>query len=216
MNEPEVVRWLTDHIDKMITDEGIDLYRSDYNIDPLGFWRGNDTEDRRGITEIQYIEGHLSYWDELQRHPGMVIDSCASGGRRNDLETMRRAVPLLRSDYRFEPQGTQGYNYGISFWLPYHGTKVVQSDPYIIRTHFFPFLTFGWSMPDKTLDYALFRCLIDQFRQVAPDYLGDYYPLTAYSSNASVWMAWQFNRMRRGRCGSLLLHHMDLSSTNSR
>ena len=79
MDEPEVVQWVTDHIDKMISEEGIDLYRSDFNIDPLAYWRGNDTEDRQGITEIQYIEGYLSYWDELRRrHPGMLIDSCAS------------------------------------------------------------------------------------------------------------------------------------------
>jgi alpha-galactosidase len=32
-------------------------------------------------------------------NPQLRIDSCASGGRRNDLETMRRAVPLWRSDY---------------------------------------------------------------------------------------------------------------------
>ena len=58
----------------------------------------------------------------------MLIDSCASGGRRNDLETMRRAVPLWRSDYAFETIGHQGMTYGISFWLPYHGTGTVACD----------------------------------------------------------------------------------------
>ena len=57
----------------------------------------------------------------------MLIDSCASGGRRNDLETMRRAVPLWRSDYAYEPIGHQCMTYGISFWLPYHGTGTVAS-----------------------------------------------------------------------------------------
>jgi alpha-galactosidase len=48
----------------------------------------------------------LEHLDELRRrHPNMLIDSCASGGRRNDLETLRRAVPLLRSDYIMEPVG---------------------------------------------------------------------------------------------------------------
>ena len=64
--------------------------------------------------------GYLAYWDELRRrHPNMLIDSCASGGRRNDLETMRRAVPLWRSDYAYEPIGHQCMTYGISLWLPY-------------------------------------------------------------------------------------------------
>ena len=62
-------------------------------MEPLGFWRGNDPPDRQGITEIRHVEGLLAYWDELRRrHPEMPIDTCASGGRRNDLETLRRAV----------------------------------------------------------------------------------------------------------------------------
>ena len=126
LGNPEAWNWLVNHIDKIITDEGIDLYRQDFNIDPLGYWRGNDTEDRQGITENKYVIGYLAYWDELlRRHPGMLIDSCASGGRRNDLETMRRAVPLLRSDYLFEPVGQQGHTYGLSFWLPFYRNRVL-------------------------------------------------------------------------------------------
>ena len=49
--------------------------------------------DRQGITENLYVQGHLAFWDEFRRrNPYLRIDSCASGGRRNDLETIRRAV----------------------------------------------------------------------------------------------------------------------------
>ena len=34
----------------------------------------------------------------LRRHPGLWIDTCASGGRRIELESMSRAVALWRSD----------------------------------------------------------------------------------------------------------------------
>ncbi len=34
----------------------------------------------------------------IARFPNMMIDACAAGGGRNDLETMRRAVPLHKSD----------------------------------------------------------------------------------------------------------------------
>src|SRR5207249_1757817 len=51
LGNPDARAWLTDHIDKLLTEQGIDLYRQDYNIDPLGYWRGNDKEDRQGITE---------------------------------------------------------------------------------------------------------------------------------------------------------------------
>ena len=68
--------WLIEHVDKLITEQGIDLYRQDFNMDPLDYWRGNDAPDRQGITEIKHVTGYLAYWDELRRrHPNMLIDS---------------------------------------------------------------------------------------------------------------------------------------------
>ena len=91
LGNDEARAWLTEHIDQLITAQGIDLYRQDFNMDPLSNWRSADAPGRQGITEIRHIEGLLAYWDELQRrHPDMLIDECASGGKRNDLEMMRR------------------------------------------------------------------------------------------------------------------------------
>lgn len=82
LGNPEARRWLTEHIDKLLTEQGIDLYRQDFNMDPLAFWRAADAPDRQGITEIKHVTGLLAYWDELRRrHPNMLIDTCASGGR---------------------------------------------------------------------------------------------------------------------------------------
>ena len=100
LGDPEAWRFILERIDGLLTSQQIDVYRQDFNMDPLGHWRGNDAPDRQGITEIRHVEGLLAYWDELhRRHPDMLIDTCASGGRRIDLETLRRAVPLWRSDY---------------------------------------------------------------------------------------------------------------------
>jgi alpha-galactosidase len=116
-------RWMTDHVDNLLTEQEIGLYREDSNIDPLRFWVARDTPDRQGVTEMRHVMGHLAYWDELvRRHPDMPIDACASGGRRNDLETMRRAVSRTRSDYLIEPIGEQCHTYGLALWLPYYGT----------------------------------------------------------------------------------------------
>lgn len=201
LGNPEAWKWLVNHIDKIITDEGIDLYRQDYNIDPLSFWRGADTKDRQGIAENHYVTGYLAYWDELQRrHPGMLIDSCASGGHRNDLETMRRSLPFLRSDCIMNSVSNQGQTYGLSFWLPYHGTGSSQTDAYDIRsalscTHFIA----CWDMRNKELDYNLFRKLIADWRQTAATSLhGDYYPLSPYSLDGDRWIAWQFDRPETG------------------
>ena len=101
------------------------MFRQDFNIDPLPYWNLGDSPGRSGISQIRYVTGYLSFLDELRRrHPAMLIDCCASGGRRLDLETLRRSVPLLRSDYQFEPTGQQCHTYGLSYWLPYYGTGV--------------------------------------------------------------------------------------------
>jgi len=193
-------RWLTDHVDRLITEQGIDVYRQDFNIDPLEFWRRNDAPNRQGMTEIGHITGYLAFWDELlRRHPGLLIDSCASGGRRNDLETMRRAVPLWRTDWRLDPVGTQCHTYGISSWLPLSGTGTGVCAAYDFRSNMVPLFNCIWDVRLKELDYELMRRLTSQFRRVADCYLGDYYPLTAYSLDDSVWLAWQFDRPDLGR-----------------
>lgn len=195
LGNPEAWNWLTNHIDRFLTEQGIDHYRQDFNMDPLSYWRKNDTEDRQGITEIKHVTGYLAFWDELRRrHPDMLIDTCASGGRRNDLETLRRSVPLWRSDYAWEPIGQQCQTYGLSFWVPYYGTGVVSDDPYILRSDMAPFFLMSWDMRKKNLDYPLLRRLMAQWRQLAAYYLGDYYPLTSYSLENDVWIAWQFDR----------------------
>ena len=201
LGNPEAWKWLVNHVDKLLVDEGIDLYRQDYNIDPLSFWRAADTEDRQGITENHYVTGYLAYWDELlRRHPGMLIDSCASGGHRNDLETMRRSLPFLRSDCIHNALANQGHTYGLSSWLPYHGTGSSQTDKYDLRsalscTHFIAV----WDMRNKDLDYNLFRKLIADWRLTAPICLhGDFYPLSVYSLDGDRWIAWQFDRPETG------------------
>lgn len=195
LGNPEALSWLITHINDLIGAQGIDLYRQDFNMDPLDYWRKNDTEDRQGITENKHVTGYLAYWDSiLERHPDMFIDSCASGGRRNDLETMRRAIPLWRTDWRCEPIGTQCCTYGISFWIPLSGTGAQDIDPYAFRSNMVPFINCLFNIPSKTQNYDLLRKLTDQWRQITPCYYGDYYPLTPFSIAADTWIAWQFDR----------------------
>ena len=203
LGNPEAWSWLLDHVDRMITRERIDWYRQDFNMDPLGFWRDHDAADRQGITEIRHVTGLLTYWDELRRrHPNLKIDCCASGGRRNDVETLRRAVPLWRTDCAFEPVGTQSHTYGISSWIPYSGTGTVACsgagyygggrtpvEPYAFWSNAAPSLGSGIDLRVKTIDYAALRRLLGQWRSVAPYYYGDYYPLTPYSLEATDWVA---------------------------
>jgi alpha-galactosidase len=199
LGNPEALRWAIGHFGKIVADEGIDTYRQDYNMNPLSRWSANDAPDRQGITENKYVVGYLAYWDGLLiNKPDLLIDSCSGGGHRNDLETMRRAVPLLRSDYIFWPIGQQCHTYGLAQWLPYFGTGTKPLSEYDFRSCMGPSMIPCWDMRDKTLDYNLMRKLTEQWRSVAQCYLGDYYPLTPYSLEKNVWMAWQFDLSESG------------------
>jgi len=204
LGNPEAWKWMLERIDKILTEEGIDWYRQDHNIDPLWFWRVKDAPDRQGMSEMRHVEGYLALWDELlRRHPGMLIDSCASGGRRNDIETVRRSVPLLRSDYQsFKgdsawADGNQGHTWGLSRWLPYQGQGVCLSDDHTIycaRSYFCSAMGFGVPDPREKADWKLYRRIVAEWRRAAPCYLGDFYPLTPHSVEPGAWMAWQFDR----------------------
>ncbi len=212
LGNPVARKWLVEHVDKLIVDNGIDLYRQDFNFDPLSYWQGNDAPDRQGITENKHVVGYLAYWDELRRrHPNMLIDSCASGGRRNDLETMRRSVPLWRSDYAYEPIGHQCMTYGISMWIPFHGTATVAEEtapyygggttpvhPYAFWSNTAPSLGSGIDIRDKAIDYAALRHLFGAWRELWPYYYADFYPVTPFTHQDDTWIGWQFNRPEKG------------------
>ncbi len=200
LGNAEAREWLINHVDGLLKKEGIDFYRQDYNIDPLEFWRANDAPDRQGITEIRYVEGYLAYWDALlERNPGLRIDSCASGGRRNDLETMRRAVPLLRSDYLLEPMSQQTHSYGIALWIPFFGSGTRAFDDYKIRSLFVPYFNFCYDARDDSADWDVVRKNLKIWREYMAPYFGaDYYPLTSISTSQDVWVGWQYNDEAKG------------------
>lgn len=167
-------------------------------MSPLSFWRGNDSADRQGITENLHVQGYLAYWDELRkRNPQLIIDSCASGGRRNDLETMRRAVPLHPTDYNYGDLAVkQAFHHSLYHWIPYFGSNTVPTDrpdPYAIRSGQSLSTTFGYDMRRKDFEYDQLRKLTEQLKRMVPYYYGDFYPLTPYSRDEKDWIAWQFH-----------------------
>jgi alpha-galactosidase len=202
LGDPAALAWLQEHLATILEREKIDWYREDFNgSGPYKVWRTHDelqTEKaampRIGLTENFYIQGHLALWDHLKASkPGLLLDSCAAGGRRNDLESMRRAVPLLRSDYEMtkdadKSEGAQGQTYGLSFWLPFYGGGSRSHDPYGYRSLYMP--SFGMIAAPLPVSKKAY----DEFRIVAPHMIeGDYYPLTSYNRAPDQWIAWQFH-----------------------
>lgn len=198
---PDALQWVTDYIGDYLKREAIDVYREDFNIDPLNFWRANEADDRQGILEIEYVTNSLAYWDGLlDRNPGLLIDNVASGSKRQDLEFMRRGVTFWRSDYigdvtmeESRIDANQCITYGISLWIPYYGSGGTGIDPYVLRSQMSPSYVIDIDPRRKDIDCELFRRHIAQFKQVSKYFFGDYYPLTGYSLENDVWIAWQFD-----------------------
>jgi alpha-galactosidase len=84
-------------IDRLVADFGIGFFKFDYNIDPgAGPTRGADSA---GDGLLSHNRAHLAWLESiLDRHPGLVIENCASGAMRMDPALMRRLAMQSTSD----------------------------------------------------------------------------------------------------------------------
>lgn len=198
LGNPKALRWMTDNVKKIIRENGIDYYRQDYNLDPEGFWMANDKPGRRGICEIRYICGLYQFWDELREEfPELLIDNCASGGRRIDLETTSRSAPMWRTDYNYgEPNGAQSHTYGLCQWLPIHGTGVDKPDVYSFRSGFSWSFIANVSITSPTTNLVEMHKRYAELYSVRSYFKEDFYPLTGYgdTTGSDIWIAYQLCR----------------------
>ncbi len=216
LGNPECRQWITDHYCKLIQDNGIKIYRQDFNFPPLAYWRDNDADDRQGINENLHIQGYLRFWDDLlARNPGLWIDSCASGGRRNDLETMRRSVPLHYTDYGYGIHPVKlAFQHTLYAWIPYFKEFTIswdlngpennprldrQLDSFSFHCAMAPMLFLTLDTRRDDYDYALGNRMAEIWRGAANLLLhGDYYPLTPFSTSPDRWVVRQFDRPETG------------------
>jgi len=204
LGNPQARLWLTEHISGMIENEDIGVYRHDFNMEPLPFWRAADEPDRQGITEIRHIEGLYAFWDELlARHPGLIIDNCASGGRRIDLEMISRSIPLWRTDhlssFSIEPTGQQSHTYGLHLYLPCNSVANSSPDPYVFRSSMTSGIILRWNPYEPDFPAEQAKRMVDEFKRLRPFFYGDFYPLTSHSVRDDVWMSYQFHREDLGQ-----------------
>ncbi|MBM3501078.1 MAG: hypothetical protein FJX74_20700, partial [Armatimonadetes bacterium] len=209
LGNPNALRFLTDFLSERIESCGIGCFRQDSNIAQLEYWRHADLPDRQGMTEIRYIEGQYALWDELlARHPGLIIDNCASGGRRIDLESIGRATPLWRTDHiNLGPSriAFQCHTWGLLHWVPLNGTTAGYLDrvsAYEFRSSLSSALQAGlWGHGDIQQEripddypFGRARTLLEEYLSLRDCFYGDYYPLTEYTQAEDAWMAYQLDR----------------------
>lgn len=198
LNEQVARQWLTDLLSQRIKEYAIDVFRSDFNIGPLAYWRQNDTADRQGITEIRYVEGLYAMWDDLRaRHPGLWIDNCASGGRRMDLEACMRSVTLWRSDTGCDPGNAdwdQTQTLGLCQYLPLFGGGNWSPAAYDIRSAATAGAEYEFDFHNENFPVSQARAAVAEVKENQKYWYGDFYPLTPASLASDQWVAYQFHR----------------------
>ncbi len=197
---PECLKWTTDRICKMLRENKVEMYREDNNCDARSLWTYLDDkegENRKGITECKFIIGHYKMWDDIiqctSSYGGCAfVDSCASGGGRNDLESMRRSIPLLRSDsdrttIALRLSMTTAFNK----WIPFCGANTKEkekqlsqdgiSDVYTWRASYLPALNVDERFVHNTTgNFDNLKFGLEEWKKVAPYLLKEFYVLTPW------------------------------------
>ncbi len=198
LGNPEACRWMSHTIGNILEENGIDYYRQDFNIAPESIWLANDEEGRRGMTEVKYIMGLYDYWDYLlNRFPSLLIDNCASGGRRIDYETMLRSAPMWRTDYNYgEPVGYQCHTYGLEFFLPQHATGSYHVNSFDSRSSLGSAVVFNWKLTQQGESFTDMQRTQQEFEEVRPYFYEDFYPLSGIGdlTGDNIWLAYQLHR----------------------
>ena len=130
--DDEATDYIIDLVSGIIKENGVTWYRQDFNCDPLARWQYVDAksgEHRVGITEIKYITNLYRFLDSIRREcPGLMIDNCASGGRRLDIEMQKRSFPFWRSDYYVSGADVitntdmvRNIGWNLNYWVPFSG-----------------------------------------------------------------------------------------------
>ena len=217
LGNPEAREWMIDRVDSIIKTSGVKIYRQDFNFDPLPIWKENEAPDRIGFLENRHAMGYLAYWDELlARNPGLIFDSCASGGRRNDLETMRRAITLHYTDVGYGDHPIKQKQHREMFeWIPYfrahnmnwfdpetgkYDGKEREADEFAYQNAFTPSMTDMIRFDADADRFALGLEMQSLWRKAAEIELsGDYYPITECNGSTEDWYAMQFDDAEKRR-----------------
>ena len=190
----EALNYYCEYLVNSMKENGVTVYRQDFNFAPLEYWQRADEEyydGRTGICENHYVTNLYRFLDYLcENIDGLIIDNCASGGKRLDLEMTYRSIPIWRSDYNCSVhsdlfEATQSHTYGISFWLPLSGSALNMTNEYSSRSAVMPLLLmdfFAHTHPDFSF-YSEQRDLM----------AGNFYPLDFGSFDKDKMLAMQYS-----------------------
>ncbi len=210
--DDEACDFLIDYLDNKIEAWKMDWYREDFNTNPLPYWQYMDTLDseRVGMTEVKSVNNFWRFWDTIQeKNPTLIIDNCASGGRRLDIEMIGRGVSLWQSDYqcyhKIDNMGVQSQNMSLHWWLPYHtGGKVPTDDKYGFRSCMstgmvLDYILYNWQTFDElegSVDFV--KRMIEEFREIEDAFYGDYFVHSFAGIDNKGWNVYEMVKDDKG------------------
>jgi alpha-galactosidase len=203
---PAARDWIFNAMCENIDQSGAKWIRYDMNgPETLVAWNARDTADTQGLTQIQYLQGEYELLDRLRaKYPDMVIESCAGGGRRIDLETISRAQTFWRTDEPGNLIATRSQATGGNYFLPggLLNTNLADAPAFGIvndKTTFNMHSLFagplGFSCDWTPLDAetrANVSPVIAEYKQVRHLLNKDYYPLFPQTFDTALWNGWEF------------------------
>ena len=179
-----------------------------FNFSPLPIWEANEAPDRIGAIENATCRGICILGQLIFRNP-IFGRFRASGGRRNDMETLRRAVPLHYTDVGYGNHPIKQKQHRLMFeWIPYFRAHTMNWDngeggyenggrPVDLFAYHCALTPSVTSMIEHDSPQELFdlgRRFDPIWRRAADIMLtGDYYPLTECKRDPADWYAMQFN-----------------------
>ena len=218
LSNPEALNFMINRINTVLNEGGISFYREDLNTGSIrDIWRTAETEaDRQGMLENGYVQGHYALWDGILANENIqMIDSCASGGHRLDLETMRRAVALHPTDYNYNdmPAKHQG-TYGLASWLPFAGANtgtggnVNETSKYNMRSAYRQSIILQFNIDNLNAeDKEIVAKSVKEWRKLSNYFYDDIYELTKNTASANEWYAYSYMNSEEQDGFALIFRH---------
>lgn len=159
------------------------------------------------MTEMRYVEGLYRMWDDiLKANPYLFIDNCASGGRRIDLETMSRSLPLWRSDNTCDmvdlkpatilmaAAKNQLMSAGLNRYIPFSTVGQMGAAPYFFRSGFNAGIAFVEDVRPDGFPRDLLQQGIAEAKRIRKYWWGNFHSLVEATASPQNWCVLQYHR----------------------
>ena len=227
---PEGAALFQSVFEQLIRDYAVDWVWLDFNVAPVDFWKKVEGSDRRGLVELGFYQGWYRAIEETyRRHPGLWIESCASGGRIIDLGQLRHSQSIWVADEAVIDDTNRNRRHALNRVLP---ASYIQSsffiDPAFVcgvkadvrlggehrfLTYFSGDFGFGQGLPYWSEDdiQAAAQAVV-LYKKVRIFLNGDYYPLFPLPTTRNAWDGCQYHDPQ-SRSGIVLVYRLSESAT---